>query len=229
MKLDFCFRCKEKEKKGNYGYFAQFEFPFWIKDGEEAYIAHIFMCAKCLEKLSTYTDLSNWIEENKDYVYELLSNQDINDEDRIFYVTRYDNVDELNTKIDEMKKTIYDLEIKERNAKNKLNKYIENNKVNMLEKITSSVYLCKNFANSLIKIGFTTNEPQKRERTLQSEEPQLEFIRVFKGTLKDEQYLHNLYDKKRKRGEWFKLDDSDIKEIYNYFNDKYVTYRKNEV
>jgi len=79
------------------------------------------------------------------------------------------------------------------------------------------VYLIKDLRNSYYKIGIS-NDPSIRERTLQSEQPKQKVIakkryinRKIAGAI--EKALHSTYDHKRKRGEWFALDDEDMKEI----------------
>mgnify|MGYP006273081717 CR=1 FL=1 len=73
----------------------------------------------------------------------------------------------------------------------------------------SFVYLMRNNTNGLIKIGWSKN-PRFREKTLRSEEPDIELIFNFQGSRKQEKSLHALFAEKRMRGEWFKLNDADI-------------------
>lgn len=74
------------------------------------------------------------------------------------------------------------------------------------------VYLCRNNRNGLIKIGFS-KQPKYREATLQSEEPELEFVHISPGTTSDERALHDRYAGSRKRGEWFTLTPEDLQAI----------------
>ncbi len=73
--------------------------------------------------------------------------------------------------------------------------------------------------NGFIKIGFS-KEPKFREKTLQSEVPEVEIICFFDGSLADEKTLHGFFYEKRVRGEWFNLDSNDMKYIRNYFSSK---------
>lgn len=57
-----------------------------------------------------------------------------------------------------------------------------------------------------VKIGFTTGDPEKRLRTLQTGSPtQLTLLGHEPGTLAGEQELHRLFDVHRIQGEWFAL------------------------
>ena len=69
-------------------------------------------------------------------------------------------------------------------------------------------------STSYYKIGISNN-PEYRERTLQSEKPTIEKIcakeypnRTIAGAI--ESALHKAYDSKRLRGEWFALDANDV-------------------
>ena len=84
-------------------------------------------------------------------------------------------------------------------------------------KKNGNIYLMGNKRNGYTKIGFTTKDPKYRESTLQSEEPEVELVKSFKGTMDDEQRLHEEFHDKRLRGEWFDLDDSDLIAIDEYF------------
>jgi hypothetical protein len=78
----------------------------------------------------------------------------------------------------------------------------------------SYVYLMKNERNGYIKIG-KSNNPKYREKTLQSEEPEISLIfkkNVINPSTK-EKNLHKKYSDKRIRGEWFDLTEQDISDI----------------
>lgn len=76
----------------------------------------------------------------------------------------------------------------------------------------ANVYLMKNSRNGFHKIGYSKN-PQARESTLQSEEPEITLVAFWPGTLDDERRIHELYANYRIRGEWFALSESHIEEI----------------
>lgn len=75
------------------------------------------------------------------------------------------------------------------------------------------IYLCRNKRNGYVKIGFSLT-PDLREKTLQSEEPELFFEHRFPGTSMDEESaLHRKYAHRRLRGEWFELTPEDVAAI----------------
>lgn len=74
------------------------------------------------------------------------------------------------------------------------------------------IYLCRNKRNGFVKIGFSRT-PEIREKTLQSEEPELFFEHVFPGDRSHEEALHRKYAHRRLRGEWFELTPEDVSEI----------------
>lgn len=75
-------------------------------------------------------------------------------------------------------------------------------------------YIIKNKRNGLYKIGYSSN-PLLREQTLQSQEPELESVKIFKNNHESE--LHERYDKQRVRGEWFKLTNVQLKYICTHY------------
>jgi len=75
-------------------------------------------------------------------------------------------------------------------------------------------YIIKNKRNGLYKIGYSSN-PSLRENTLQSQEPEVEKIKVFKNN--HENLLHEKYKKQRVRGEWFNLTNLQVKYICTHF------------
>lgn len=79
------------------------------------------------------------------------------------------------------------------------------------------VYLMCDTSNGYFKIGISNN-PEYRERTLQSEKPTIEKLcakeypnRTIASAI--ESALHKSYDSKRIRGEWFALDANDVNAI----------------
>jgi hypothetical protein len=79
------------------------------------------------------------------------------------------------------------------------------------------VYLMRDNTNGYHKIGISNN-PEYRERTLQSEKPTIEMLACKKFPTRKiaeaiESALHTAYSQQRLRGEWFKLDDVDVATI----------------
>lgn len=79
------------------------------------------------------------------------------------------------------------------------------------------VYLMFDTSNGYFKIGISNN-PEYRERTLQSEKPTIEKICAKEYpnraiALAIESALHKTYESKRIRGEWFALDADDVSAI----------------
>lgn len=77
-------------------------------------------------------------------------------------------------------------------------------------------YLIYNVNTNMYKIG-RSNDPSRREATLQSEEPQLKLISTCEENI--EKFLHKKYKSKRVRGEWFILTQQDVDEIIEIFRD----------
>lgn len=75
-----------------------------------------------------------------------------------------------------------------------------------------NVYLMMNNHTGRVKIGMTKNKPEYRERTLQSQEPDIEliFYREVPKMRRTEFSLHQHFADKRVRGEWFDLSVHDI-------------------
>ncbi len=83
----------------------------------------------------------------------------------------------------------------------------------------TKVYLMKDEHSGLYKIGRSIN-PLKRERTLQSEKPQIRLIYSFNAYCKDEIDIHEKFKDKRVRGEWFSLNEDDINYIKNFLENE---------
>ena len=100
-------------------------------------------------------------------------------------------------------------------TKENLSKLDFKDKINLTE--VCHLYLMKDLANGFYKIGISNN-PEYREKTLQSEKPTIELI-TSKGfsnrkiALAFESSLHKSYENKRLRGEWFELNEREIAEI----------------
>ena len=85
-----------------------------------------------------------------------------------------------------------------------------------IEKLESiKVYVMIDHNTGYYKIGYSRN-PTRRERTLQSEKPTIELLFSYEAEMKDEKALHKLFEDKRIRGEWFRLNNSDLLKIKKY-------------
>lgn len=89
--------------------------------------------------------------------------------------------------------------------------------VNIDTSKTKKVYLLLDTLNNLIKIG-QSFYPNLREKTLQGINPNWFLITTWIAPISEEKYLHNRFESKHKRGEWFDLSFSDLKEIKEYMN-----------
>lgn len=78
----------------------------------------------------------------------------------------------------------------------------------------TQIYLMIDKNTGYYKIG-RSNNPLRRERTLQSQKPTIELIFHQTSTKDKEKELHRLFKDKRIRGEWFDLNGSDIQLIKN--------------
>ena len=79
------------------------------------------------------------------------------------------------------------------------------------------IYLILDSVNNLIKIG-QSFYPKTRENTLQGVSPEWDLITTWIAPSSEERELHRRYKHKRKRGEWFDLNFSDLKEIKKYMD-----------
>lgn len=77
------------------------------------------------------------------------------------------------------------------------------------------IYTMRCERTGLVKIGRSKN-PKVRESTLQSEKPDLVMLKAWPGSQADEQFLHNRFKERRRRGEWFELVASDLQQIEAY-------------
>lgn len=92
---------------------------------------------------------------------------------------------------------------------------IDIDKTNSIE--GNKIYLMYNDTNGLVKIGRSIN-PSTREKTLQGEAPKTEIIALWNAPRKVEKELHQLFENKRIRGEWFDLDLTDLYKIKDYMS-----------
>ena len=89
-----------------------------------------------------------------------------------------------------------------------LDNIVSSNIIKQSEK--QKTYLMKDSNTGLTKIGKAI-DPKYRERTLQSEKPTISLFAVCENNIELE--LHDKFDSKRVRGEWFNLTDNEINNI----------------
>lgn len=70
-------------------------------------------------------------------------------------------------------------------------------------------YLMLNERNRYIKIG-SSHAPRYREKTLQSEEPEIVLLAISPGGVDLERAMHLRYKDFRLRGEWFRLEPDHV-------------------
>jgi len=95
---------------------------------------------------------------------------------------------------------------------------VENPVSNYSDKFTK-VYVMIDKNTGYYKIGRSSN-PLKREKTLQSEKPTIELLFHHDARISNEKELHDMFNNKRVRGEWFDLNGSDLSVIRDYFENK---------
>lgn len=88
--------------------------------------------------------------------------------------------------------------------------YVDNSKI-------KKIYLLLDSKNNLIKIG-QSYYPDLREKTLQGISPKWDLITTWIAPVAEELALHKMFQEKRIRGEWFKLNFSDLQKIKEYMN-----------
>lgn len=81
--------------------------------------------------------------------------------------------------------------------------------------LSKYVYVIKNNVTGYYKIG-NSKDPFRREKTLQSQEPDINMIVLHKAHTCVETKLHRKYKDKRVRGEWFDLTIEEIKEVEKF-------------
>jgi len=94
-------------------------------------------------------------------------------------------------------------------------KFFGNNFDIIKEEEKDYTYLMLNDETGLIKIGRSTS-PRYREKTLQSQEPKVHIVACWKTPKTVETDLHKLYNHKRVRGEWFRLNMTDLKKLEQF-------------
>lgn len=77
-------------------------------------------------------------------------------------------------------------------------------------KLRPFLYLLKNRRNGYYKIGISI-DPEIREKTLQSEDPDIFAVKVWQDKGDHEKFWHRHFKDQRIRGEWFWLTDAQVR------------------
>ena len=94
------------------------------------------------------------------------------------------------------------------------------------------IYLIKAENTDLYKIGYTSKSAKHRLKSLQTGNPyKLNIIKESKGNISKEKYIQNWFNYKKTQGEWFKFNDSDIKNVIKMMVNKkeYITKPKTKL
>ena len=86
-------------------------------------------------------------------------------------------------------------------------------------RFTSYVYIMEDLRNKSLKIGHSKT-PTKRERTLQSEAPEMILRFAIPADEDEERKLHKRFEAKRQRGEWFSLTADELLWIVSYLKSR---------
>ena len=91
------------------------------------------------------------------------------------------------------------------------------------------IYLVNAENTDLYKIGYTSVGAETRLKALQTGSPyKLNIIKQADGSISKEKYIQNWFYYKKTRGEWFKFNDDDVKNVIDMMLDKkkYLTESK---
>jgi len=132
--------------------------------------------------------------------FDELINEKCKEAKKLYGVNDCDVIEQVNTESYGFEQTSYDESVKE----------VDKVKSDSVKQSRCNTYLMKDENTGLYKIGKSI-KPKYRERTLQSEKPS---IKMVWNIAKDiESYLHDLYKEVRVRGEWFSLNNIQVKYI----------------
>ena len=179
-------------------YYSEYDNIFSVKDSE----VHLDI----YKSLSTYKEKIKYVRYFHQVLIDLfISCDEVIEEVSESYMCKQFN---LYTKkwINEMLKDEYIKYLKDFNSIIIKNKEL----IKCKKKSTQRAYILKDNNTGYYKIGKSVN-PKDRERTLQSEKPTIKMIKEFKTDIEKE--LHQKYFKQRIRGEWFNLNEIQLKYI----------------
>ena len=130
-------------------------------------------------------------------------------------LSRQSIIESLNEKIEKLDAQLF---VKETKNPPKRNSYKKS-------KGEIKTYLIKNRRNGFYKIGRSIN-PLKREKTLQSEEPDIVMVNTWSRNI--ERQLHIKYKDYRVRGEWFELSKAQVKYICTKYERSTISKQVNQ-
>lgn len=130
-----------------------------------------------------------------------------------------DLISTLNKTLEYVNNNPKDVELHNQRVKNQMmahlgsreNQLVKESKIEKPVKLTK-IYIMKDNHTGHYKIG-RSDSPIKREATLLSQKSSIELIFQSEATPKIEKSLHDLFNEKRVRGEWFELDNWDVELI----------------
>ena len=122
---------------------------------------------------------------------------------------------ELTVELEKRKQEAFEYEKKHRwaavkKAKDKRLGSKTKTKTKTKAKKEDSLYLMKNNRDGRYKIG-VSSDPEYREKTLQSQEPDVKLVGNWGGLAGYERAWHNYFSEWRQRGEWFNLEPSQVR------------------
>lgn len=120
---------------------------------------------------------------------------------------------ELTVELEKRKQEAFEYEKKHRWAavkKAKDKRLGSKTKTKTKAKKEDSLYLMKNNRDGRYKIG-VSSDPEYREKTLQSQEPDVKLVGNWGGLAGYERAWHNYFSEWRQRGEWFNLEPSQVR------------------
>jgi hypothetical protein len=126
--------------------------------------------------------------------------------------------DEAKRKAEERRQLV-EAEIERQRKEEVARKTTEDSERLRRSKFKTYVYVMEDLRNGRFKIGRSAT-PNKRERTLQSEAPEVVLRLSIPADENDEKNLHCHFASKRVRGEWFELEPHDLVWITTFLKQK---------
>lgn len=215
---------KEKDDECFFGLKGPYAIEYVSVNDKDGIRFCLERCRLTENELSIYIDCARYILQlnaNIENIVESYKKRALEAEENVRYYENRTIPDEINKMITEnqtLRSRVYELSNNIDNMKEELKRQREKKqKETQEQEMPSFVYLLKNSATDMIKIGKSDN-PERRKRTLSSYEGSLETIALYefpssKKAYSFEKWMHNKFKKQRKVGEWFFLDEKDVETI----------------